>query len=319
MSSNVNIVAFRNHELNHDSFPPEVLQRTLTQISHALFEHGKWHSAFIRSIICNLSAKQVDNFPLSHTSCKFGLWFYGETNEIPNTHPRYIGIDLKHKAMHQLATKLLTEVQSNGSVSVLSYDKFSHALEKFQAELIEFERELENLLYQHDSLTGANTRLGLLPTLKEFQELMKREPKSHCCIVMMDLDKFKDVNDAYGHRAGDKVLSTIIHYITEQLRPYDSIYRYGGEEFVILMKHTDLQTGYNIVERLRNEIETLPIYIERGELIHITASFGLVALDANEEIEKLIELADLAMYEAKAAGRNCVKIKETTPNKKLYG
>lgn len=300
--------------MNHDSFSPEVLQRTLTQISHALFEHGKWHSAFIRAIICNLSAKQVNGFPLSHTSCKFGLWFYSERNEIPNTHPRYIAIDQKHKAMHQLATKLLTEVKNNGSVSVLSYDKFSHALEKFQAELIEFEREIENLLYQHDSLTGANTRLGLLPALKEYQELMKREPSSHCCVVMMDLDKFKDVNDAYGHRAGDKVLSTIVHYITDQLRPYDSIYRYGGEEFVILMQHTDLQTGVNIVERLRNEIEVLPIHIERGEVIHMTASFGIVALDVKLEAEKLIELADIAMYEAKAAGRNCVKVKKISLN-----
>lgn len=297
--------------MNYDSFPPEVLQRTLTQISHALFEHSKWHSALIRFIICKLSASKINGLPESHTSCKFGLWFYGECNEIPHTHPRYITIDKKHKTMHQLATKLLSEVQQNGSVNVLSYDKFSRALEKFQAELTEFEREIENLLYQHDSLTGANTRLGLLPALKEYQELMKREPESHCCIVMMDLDKFKDVNDAYGHLAGDKVLSTIVHYITEQLRPYDSIYRYGGEEFVILMQHTDIHTGVNIVERLRNEIETLPIHIERGELIHITASFGIVALDVNLAAERLIELADIAMYEAKNAGRNCVKIKQT--------
>jgi len=296
--------------LNHDNLPPEVLQRTLIQIGHALFEHGKWHSAFIRSVICNLTAKQVNGSPDSHTSCQFGLWFYSLRNEIPNTHPRYIAIDQRHKTMHHLATNLLTEVQQNRTVSIMSYDKFSRSVEKFQAELIEFEREIENLLYQHDSLTGANTRLGLVPAIKEHQELMKRQPQSDCCIVMMDLDKFKDVNDTYGHRAGDKVLIAIVHYITEQLRPYDSIYRYGGEEFVILMQHTELHTGYNIVERLRKEIEILPINIERGESIHMTASFGVVAVNVETEAEKLIELADVAMYEAKAAGRNCVKIKQ---------
>lgn len=298
--------------MNHDSFSPEVLQTTLSQVNKALFEHSQWYSAFIRSIICKLPANELNVLPESHASCHFGIWFHSESNLIPTTHPRYITIDQKHKAMHQLATKMLMDFQENGSVSVLNYDKFSYALEKFQAELTEFVREIENLLYQHDTLTGANTRLGLLPALKEHQALMKREPESQCCIVMMDFDKFKEINDTYGHVSGDKVLTTIIHYITEQLRPYDSIYRYGGEEFVILMQQTDLSTGYNIVERLRKEIASLPIKIGCGELIHITASFGLVELDTNTTIEKLIELADIAMYEAKAAGRNCVIIKKAS-------
>ena len=296
--------------MNHDNFSPEVLQAILTQVNQAIFEHSKWHSAFIRSIICKLPENEINVLPISHASCNFGIWFHSEQNLVPRTHPKYISIDQKHKTMHEIAAKLLIEFREKGSVSVSNYDKFSYALEKFLSELTEFEREIENLLYQHDSLTGANTRLGLLPALKEHQELMKRDPQSHCCIVMMDFDKFKDVNDTYGHASGDKVLTTIIHYVTEQLRPYDSIYRYGGEEFVILMQQTDLDTGYNIVERLRKEIASLSIKVASGEFIHMTASFGVVELDAESSAEKYIELADIAMYEAKAAGRNCVVVKK---------
>ncbi len=177
--------------------------------------------------------------------------------------------------------------------------------------MIEFEREIENSLYQHDSLTGAETRLGLLPALKEQQELIKRNAQKDCCVAMMDLDKFKDINDSFGHKMGDKVLSTIVRFISDQLRPYDSIFRYGGEEFILLMPNTDLNTGYTIVERLRGEIETLPIEVDH-EKINVTASFGLANLDANFDVEQSIDLADEAMYEAKSAGRNCVKIKTKT-------
>ena len=295
--------------MNHNNFPPESLQITLTQISQAMLEHSNWHSAFIRSIICRLPANEFNLLSESHAVCKFGMWFYSENNEIPKTHPRYATIEEKHKAMHQMAAKLLLEFQETGSISVLNYDQFSNALEQFQRELTEFEREIENLLYQHDSLTGAHTRLGLLPALREQQELIKRKVQTHCCIAMMDLDKFKDINDTYGHIAGDEVLTSIVHFIADQLRPYDSIFRYGGEEFLILMPNTDLTTGYSIVDRLRTEVESLPIEITDKQLIHITASFGVAKLDSDADAEKSIELADKAMYEAKFAGRNCVKIR----------
>lgn len=194
--------------------------------------------------------------------------------------------------MHQLAAKLFLESQQHNQVSVSNFDNFSKAIEDMRTELDCLKHEFENLLYEHDFLTGANTRSSILPALKEQQELIQRVVQPDCCIAMMDLDNFKKINDSFGHSAGDHVLSSVIKYVIEQLRPYDKVFRYGGEEFVILMQQTNLTAAYNLIERLRKGIESLSIKVDDNKLIKVTASFGVVKLDKNLPVESSIEFAD---------------------------
>jgi diguanylate cyclase (GGDEF)-like protein len=294
--------------LDHYVLTSEQLQKILRQIDQALVNHNAWYSEFIRSITCKLPTNEevIDSEP--HKKCNFGKWFYSIENEIPSTHHRFTSIEKTHKVMHQLAAKLLLESQEHDQVSVLDYDNFSKAIEDMRIELNNLKHEFETLLYEHDSLTGATTRLGILPTLKEQLELIQRGVQSDCCIAMMDLDNFKMINDSFGHPAGDHVLSSVIQYVIEQLRPYDKVFRYGGEEFIILMQQTDLTAGYTLIERLRKGIQSLSIKVEGNNLIQVTASFGVVKLDPNLSVENSIELADKAMYKAKASGRNIVNI-----------
>jgi diguanylate cyclase len=296
--------------LDHFNFTSEQLRAILKQLNQAIINHSQWHSELIRSITCKLPPNPKDLGSEPHKLCNFGRWYYGIENMIPKTHPKFSAIESKHKTMHQMATNLLNESKEIKSVSVENYDNFSIALDDLRAELNDFKLELENLLYEHDPLTGASTRLSLIPTLYEQQELTKRGLQSEACIAMMDLDYFKKVNDVYGHLAGDIVLSTVINYIKDELRSYDKVFRYGGEEFIILMQHTNLETGFNLLERLRKGIETLSIEYKDNVSIKVTASFGLVILDQNQPVDLLVELVDKAMYQAKAAGRNCIKIGE---------
>jgi diguanylate cyclase (GGDEF)-like protein len=121
---------------------------------------------------------------------------------------------------------------------------------------------------------------------------------------MMDLDHFKTINDVYGHLAGDHVLAVLAGDIMARLRPYDKLFRYGGEEFLISMPHTDSKSGLNVVERLREGIAASSINYE-GKEIRITSSFGLTLLDPDVSVEKTVERADRALYAAKSSGRNC--------------
>jgi diguanylate cyclase len=294
--------------LDHFDLTPEQLKKILNQLDQALINHNKWYSELIRSVTCKLPANTNDIGSEPHKACNFGKWYYSMENLIPKTHPRFSAIETKHKAMHQMAAKLLIESQECKSISIINYDNFSNALEYLRIELNDLKREFENLLYEQDSLTGASTRLSLIPTLKEQQELTKRGLQSETCIAMMDLDYFKKVNDEYGHLAGDLVLSTVIQYVIGQLRAYDKVFRYGGEEFIILMQHTDLAIGYNLIERLRIGIESLSIEVKDNVTIKVTASFGIAKLNPNSPADLSIEFADKAMYKAKAAGRNCIKI-----------
>ncbi|MDP3743532.1 MAG: diguanylate cyclase [Methylotenera sp.] len=287
------------------------LQGMLAQLEQARFNHLQWHAALIRVLTCQLPCDKHDILPQAHQECRFGQWYYGKVPEKLRALPGLIALGKAHKFMHQLATKLLIEAKAGKPVSAFDFDNFSNSLDRMRLEISALEHELENVLYNRDSLTGAITRVGILPALREQQELIKRELQS-CCIVMVDLDNFKVVNDIHGHLAGDCVLTASAHYLIEHLRPYDKVFRYGGEEFLLLMQHTELTPGHDMIERLREGLATMPINFNGKKPIHITASFGVVLLDPDTPVETSIDRADKAMYAAKAAGRNCVRIWDAT-------
>lgn len=287
------------------------LQAMLAQLEQALFNHQQWHAGLIRALICRLPYDQHDIDPQAHQECRFGQWYYGKVPEKLRDLPGFVALGKAHKLMHQFAAKLLIEATAGKPVIAFDFDNFANSLDRMRLEISALERELENALYNHDALTGAITRVGILPALREQQELIKRELQS-CCIVMVDLDNFKVINDLYGHLAGDCVLTASAHYLIEHLRPYDKVFRYGGEEFVLLMQHTELAFCYDMMERLREGLASMPIDFDGKKPITITASFGVVPLDPDAPVETSIDRADKAMYAAKAAGRNRVRIWDAT-------
>lgn len=126
------------------------------------------------------------------------------------------------------------------------------------------------------------------------------------CLVVFDLDKFKNVNDTYGHRAGDFVLTEIAGLIKKQLRPGDFFARYGGEEFTLLLGGTDIKTGVEVADRIRDLVDQFDFTFE-GKLLPVTISMGVSTI--TEEIsnwEELFEIGDKALYKSKEDGRNRV-------------
>ena len=116
---------------------------------------------------------------------------------------------------------------------------------------------------------------------------MKRKAHS-CCVAMMDLDNFKNVNDTHGHAIGDRVLVGFTRYILAHLRPYDKFFRYGGEEFLLCAKDTDLVMGKGIIERLREEASSIPHECSGMGSVHVTVSVGLTLLDPDVSVEESV-------------------------------
>ena len=177
-----------------------------------------------------------------------------------------------------------------------------NSVDRLHLEIYSLKQELEELLNNRDPLTGAENRIGMLTRLRELRELVARGQE--CSIVITDLDHFKDVNDTYGHPAGDKVLVAWVSYMKQHLRPYDRAYRYGGEEFLLSFPNTDIRLAQDIVERIRQGLTAIDIGTGETLRIMVTASFGITMLDPSVSVEESIDRADIALYAAKEAGRN---------------
>jgi diguanylate cyclase (GGDEF)-like protein len=141
--------------------------------------------------------------------------------------------------------------------------------------------------------------------------------KSPLAIAILDIDKFKAVNDTYGHLAGDQVLKEIANTLNSMLRDYDLAGRFGGEEFSLLLPQTSAVDAFRIAERVRANIEGLSIIApgsSGGERVQVTVSIGVAALDAGSrrQLAELMAAADAALYRAKAGGRDQVQMISTT-------
>jgi diguanylate cyclase len=123
---------------------------------------------------------------------------------------------------------------------------------------------------------------------------------------ILDLDHFKRINDGYGHLAGDKVLKIIASQLEKRLRPSDFLARFGGEEFVLLLPHTQMADGLALLERLRLTIEQCPFHF-KGEPVTVTVSMGITLFKLGERSDLVLKRADQALYRAKDKGRNRIE------------
>ncbi|TLX54633.1 GGDEF domain-containing protein [Stutzerimonas nosocomialis] len=157
-----------------------------------------------------------------------------------------------------------------------------------------------------DTLTGAFNRRWLdhVYERESTRCAFNEQPLS---MLMLDVDHFKAYNDQHGHLAGDYALCLVAHTLRNQLRPKDSLTRYGGEEFVILLPELSMEEARSIGERLRTSLEQIGnFYSPVGMLPGVTVSIGLAPMRPKDSLQSLIGRADKALYKAKQQGRNCL-------------
>ena len=169
--------------------------------------------------------------------------------------------------------------------------------------------DLEKQLARTDSLTGINNRRYLYELAEREFEISQRyqQPLS---VLMYDIDHFKKFNDTYGHMLGDHILKIVTETAVKELRSADTIGRYGGEEFIILMPMTNAEQAYSLAERIRMAVATTNVQTEKGD-IFVTLSIGIVEKNYTlplESVEEIFKRADEAMYAAKEAGRNRTEV-----------
>ena len=159
---------------------------------------------------------------------------------------------------------------------------------------------------RQDALTGVGNRAALEQTLATELGLSQRHGAPFS-LLLIDIDHFKSINDRFGHATGDEALRVVAKRLTELTRSSDAVFRYGGEEFVILLRNTDVTSAAILAERLRAAIECAPVRCN-DDVINVTISSGLTGYQRNASSEQLLDLADRALYRAKDEGRNRVHV-----------
>ncbi len=234
-------------------------------------------------------------------------------------HNASIDLELKvgRNATNSCAYRLTLNEQALGEVTFMRKGKFSvgeqNDLETLLCSLV---HPLRNaLMYrtaiqksQRDPLTNAYNRAAMNETLQREVELAHRH-KTTLSLIVLDIDHFKNINDSYGHSAGDCLLNGLVECALGSIRRCDMLFRFGGEEFVVLLNNTDAKGALRLAERIRRNIEK-ETFACGGQTINMTVSAGVASLRPKDLDATLFARADQALYRAKTAGRNCIRSDE---------
>jgi diguanylate cyclase (GGDEF)-like protein len=282
------------------------LRSTLQQLQQAAHEHRDWYENLIRTLVCRLPCDPRELAENAHHHCRFGQWYYAEASADLREQAIFGAMEAEHQRVHAIARRLLRESTGGTPVVQAEFDELVAVSSRLRLELDSLTHEVQDILRSSDALTGAYGRARLLSELREWRELAKRDVQ-HCCVVFMDLDHLKQINDTHGHTVGDKVLAGAVAYVIGHLRPYDKVFRYGGDEFVISLPGIELPNAQHLMERVREGFGQEPFVVSsEGLPIHATASFGVALLDPAISVEESIDRADKALLMAKTAGRDRV-------------
>ncbi|MGL6108099.1 sensor domain-containing diguanylate cyclase, partial [Romboutsia sp.] len=258
--------------------------------------------------------------------------FYNEYNQYIDSISNYLKIirDNENIKADNLPTSLMfvpiiINEKIIGAISTQSYRKNAYSLKdlttlKILSTYVGIALENSRLYKEiqhnanHDELTKVLNRREAMKRSKYFFEKAKQGKKVY--ILMIDIDNFKRVNDTYGHQEGDKVLTKVASTIKSSLREKDIVGRYGGEEFIVLVKLEGEKYDLKVAERIRRNVENIEFESEFGETIKVTVSIGMVKVSSSDScIEEAIGFSDKALYMAKNSGKNKVVVYENCVSK----
>lgn len=279
----------------------------LRDLGTGLVNHSQWIKVLHRTLICNDTPEENDLSDDAHHLCKFGKWYYSLSESEFKDDPNFIETGALHIEVHNKARELLEIKLSGKAISSEAYNDFTDTANDFRVAVQNLQFSLISKVCAVDHLTGVWNRHAMSFMIDKEHERARRSGNS-CVLAIMDFDDFKLINDKHGHVAGDRVLKTAMDFFVKRLRKYDIIFRYGGDEFLLLFPETNIEHASQLLERLRKELKNMPIMITDSKKVNVSVSIGMSEMDGQASYNETIKFADHALIEAKADGRGCVRV-----------
>ncbi|MEA2073880.1 MAG: sensor domain-containing diguanylate cyclase [Campylobacterota bacterium] len=274
--------------------------------------HYESHLLWLTELAQHIKDVNRQTFPeLDDKACEFGKWLHGDAKQIISNNSKYKNIIKLHKNLHLFASKIFHILDKDEYHILITYlEKCELISLSIGTELALLDQILINKKITKDCLTGALNRNGLDSIFESQYELALATSNSFI-VAMCDLDFFKNINDTYGHIAGDKLLKLFVDTVAGKLRNSDVIIRYGGEEFLIMLPTIHKEKGYEVLDEIRSEFSNIILEFN-NEKISATVSIGMIeitpeALFKKSFINEYLMKVDKNLYLAKDNGRNRVK------------
>jgi diguanylate cyclase len=276
----------------------------IAEFDAAIEAHMEWTRRILRCAVLRISPGEDVMTPMAHTLCRFGSWFTANIQIFEVIDAGSVRrIEVAHKSMHDAIRSICNDVMNAQPGGVADLELF----EKSQSELLTLLANLKTFVISHAAQIDPLTELPLRHNIEsEFTRCQKDAIRNNTLlyIAMIDIDNFKSINDRYGHPVGDKVLRHLARTLKLSLRGNDHLYRYGGEEFLWLMRCQYAEQAEQSARRTVISIRTTPVPIGVDTPLNVSITIGLVQVGEREEITSALKRADFALYEGKKSGRD---------------
>lgn len=282
----------------------EDTEKFVHELDAAIAAHLDWTRRVLRCAVLHSSPGDDVLAADAHCRCRFGLWFNGHLEAFQAMDPAATAQVLaQHERMHDAVRSLCQALLSSGRGEAVDLDRFEATQSALVTELAAFKTRCLSQAARIDELTGLPLRYGLEAEFEAARALAARSGQL-LVLMLVDVDHFKRVNDGHGHAVGDLALRHVAQVLRAAARRGEPVFRFGGEEFLLLLHTADLASAEAAAERIQQALRGAPLVLDDGSRLALTVSAGLCSVTPDLAMPAAIAVADRALYVAKHAGRD---------------
>ena len=277
----------------------------VAELDGAIQAHLDWTRRVLRCAVLRVSPGDDVLAADAHLRCSFGRWFVRCRAALDQVDAAAAQrVQDQHARMHAGVRRLCTDLLAGRPGDAAALDAFETSQSALIADLARLKTGFLARSARHDPLTGLPLRYGFEEEFVRFRALTERIGQT-MVMAMADVDHFKRVNDRHGHGVGDQALRHVATVLRAQARAEEPVFRFGGEEFLLLLHAADPASAASAADRLLKALRDAPLTLADGQSLRLTLSTGLITVGRDESVSEAVARADAALYAAKHAGRDC--------------